>query len=279
MINAKAFVSEKGPKFRDLNFYISLGEEDGQADRPLIDQGLSSVEKTVEYAQMMERAGAQIVSVHGRLREQRGVNSGLTDWDKIRAVKQAVKVPVFANENTPSCLQKDNCTTLHCLQSLPRVLNDDIIAKAVPPNPVDPSDFPSYAVDVSLKTPTTLSTVKGHLFKIMCPALSYLKDLLDNLGKIRGTSSTLDEYVTLCQEMKARMDKATESVDSNNLLELTKFDEAAGTKARKNADQKTVKDVTNSVNQGLQDVDSPKRPLSPIADPLDAQEDAKRAKH
>lgn len=56
-----------------------------------------SVEKTVEYAKIFEEAGASLLAVHGRTKEQRGHNSGVASWDHIKAVKTALNIPVVAN--------------------------------------------------------------------------------------------------------------------------------------------------------------------------------------
>lgn len=55
----------------------------------------SGSENAVELALLCQEAGAAAVAVHGRTRVQ--MYSGRADWDAIREVKRALRVPVIAN--------------------------------------------------------------------------------------------------------------------------------------------------------------------------------------
>ena len=70
----------------------------------------------VEYAKLMESAGVSAIAVHGRTRSD--MYSGRANWDIIKEVKEAVKIPVIGNgdiktpEDAKSMLEYTKCDAI-----------------------------------------------------------------------------------------------------------------------------------------------------------------------
>ena len=62
---------------------------------------LETPEKTLAYAKMIVSAGASIITVHGRRREQKAQNMGVADWSMIRYLRENLppETVIFANGN------------------------------------------------------------------------------------------------------------------------------------------------------------------------------------
>ena len=68
------------------------------------------LQKTIAYAQMLERAGASIIAVHGRLREQKKSKGPDANWD-------AIKVSLVAGNLAHFCSRRLVLTSMFILVS------------------------------------------------------------------------------------------------------------------------------------------------------------------
>ncbi|KAH6625012.1 dihydrouridine synthase-like protein [Chaetomium sp. MPI-SDFR-AT-0129] len=72
---------------------------------------LETKEATLQYAQKVLSAGASILTVHGRLREQKGHLTGLANWEMIRYLRDNLppETVLFANGNILQYEDIDKC--------------------------------------------------------------------------------------------------------------------------------------------------------------------------
>ena len=164
------------------------------------------------------------------------VPQGIADWAKIRAVKEAVSVPVVANGNIlfygdiARCLE---ATGADAVMSAEGNLYNPAIFMSSPSSPPASAGSISAAAAECLtghhprntalaleyleivkgqKTATTPSAVKGHLFKLLRPALSIHTDLRERLGRVRvekgevGRTGAWARYEEIVQELDARLE-------------------------------------------------------------------------
>ncbi|KAJ1514234.1 hypothetical protein HMI54_014306 [Coelomomyces lativittatus] len=157
------------------------------------------VTKTVAYAKMIEKAGCQLLTVHGRLREQKGQYSGLADWEQIKAVKQAVSIPVFANGNILYFEDVQKCidaTGVDGVMSAEGLLNNPALFSNLHP-PVWELSFEYLTICKDILTPP--SFIRAHLFRIFRSCINDMPSVRELLCKAQ-TIEDFERVTTLVQD-------------------------------------------------------------------------------
>lgn len=160
------------------------------------------LDRTLDYARMLEKAGCTFIGLHGRTREQRGSNAGLADWSYIRAAKEAVKIPVIANGNVQSLRDAEECLAFTGADAV-------MTAEGNLYNPCLFLDRHPLAWDVARKYmdyarqyPVPCGMVKSHLFKLFHKCISMEEN--EELRAQLGQSTTMEQLVEVVGSFEAK---------------------------------------------------------------------------
>ncbi|XP_071702859.1 uncharacterized protein [Rutidosis leptorrhynchoides] len=126
------------------------------------------LQDTLNYAKMLEDAGCSLLAVHGRTRDEKDGKKIRANWDAIRAVKTALKIPVLANGNIRHMDDVQNC--------LDQTGADGVLsAESLLENPalfagfksVDQGDLVVEYLKLCEKYPVPWRMIRSHVHKML----------------------------------------------------------------------------------------------------------------
>ncbi|CAH8571615.1 unnamed protein product [Schistosoma turkestanicum] len=142
-----------------------------------------------------------MLTVHGRTREMKGQKTGLADWNQIRAVKEAVKIPVIANGNIRYLSDVHQCldsTKADAVMSAEGHLHNPALFLGIQPCIYD---MCFEYLDFVEKYPTSMQIIRGHIFKLCHHALdehSEFRSLIASSQSINGIKEILQKMAYHC---------------------------------------------------------------------------------
>ncbi|XP_021703402.1 tRNA-dihydrouridine(16/17) synthase [NAD(P)(+)]-like [Aedes aegypti] len=158
--------------------------------------------KTIRYAKMLEAAGCQMLTVHGRTRDQKGPLTGIADWKYVKKLKEILKIPVLSNGNIMGVEDVHRCmeeTGVNGIMTAEGNLFNPFLFEGV--NPTAWSVALEY-LDIVEQYPAPMSYIRGHLFKI----LHHLMNLKPNavLRERMASCHSVSEFRAIVKEIEAK---------------------------------------------------------------------------
>lgn len=155
--------------------------------------------KTLDYCRIIENSGCKTLAVHGRTREQKGVKTGLANWDIIRNIKSIARIPIISNGNIlyasdiQKCYEYTKCDGVMVAES--HLYNPLIFCEE------NKSCFEILYeyLNICKEVKTNSGEIKSHIYKILHQVL----DEKHEYKPILAATHSLDGIINLVTELES----------------------------------------------------------------------------
>jgi len=167
---------------------------------------LPSLEASMELCLRLQDAGASVLCVHGRTRQQNKQSSGAPDWSAIAALVERLDVPVIANGGIGSRDDADRClaeTGAAAVMSSEGLLECPALFSAsshpTTGQYLDQTELAAMYLETVRRFPSASGAeVRSHLFKMLYAGLRTHTQTRDMLL----TAETMDDFGGVVDELR-----------------------------------------------------------------------------
>jgi len=173
---------------------------------------LPSLADTISLAKRLEAAGLSMLTVHGRLKEQNKQYVGTCDWEAVKAIKEALQIPVVLNGGIGHMGDVERClreTGVDGVMSSEAILeNPALFAANTDPESHQYVDQNALAKEYLEQCDkygapgqgSGIKCVRAHMFKFLMHGLKGQEDLRKRLAEAK----TLIEIKAVVEELTQR---------------------------------------------------------------------------
>jgi len=149
---------------------------------------LPELQDTIALAQLLEKSGCQLLTVHGRTKDNKGRFATPADWNAIRVIKKSVAIPVVANGSICQFKDIEECLATTeadgAMVAYPALLNPAFFSGKTP----DRCELALEYLVLCEKYPVHHRMTRGHIFKMLREPLDKYEDLRETLDSKKTVS-------------------------------------------------------------------------------------------
>lgn len=172
-----------------------------------------SFERTIRLYETLVDAGASIITIHGRTRDEKGHNTALADWEMIRRVKEhfvskGVNIPIFANGGIEFYEDIQKCLNVTKVEGV-------MVSEAILENPsffmnniyhgrvVTQLDLAEEYLAMCNEYPVwQFKSIRSHFMKLCHRYFWVHTDIRDKSGSKTGSYGGLVDLHEVCRDLR-----------------------------------------------------------------------------